>query len=360
MLSQLKAECGAQFTSKLEGMFADLDLSAQCLALFRESASSSADARQLSGDAFQLWLLTQGHWPQAQSPSDDTLRLPLELQPLQRSFASFYESHFQGRRLLWSHSLSRAVVAASFSPHGGGKPRVYDLDVTLFQAVALRCFSDAPDAQLTVAQVAQQTGLAPEEAKLCLLSFAAPLFPLPKAAGGGSSGVNKLLLRHGAADALAFSVNPQFESRLRRMKVPLPTAVRDAATGQTTTAGGAAAAQDESAQTLEEVFRERVYQCDAAIVRIMKARKRLQHNQLMVRACSLRSPSRCSRCFTLFTGGGHAAAAVPRAERRHQEAHRGADGARLPRARPGRHVLLQVPGLVPNSVPFVADNGHHS
>ncbi len=285
MLSQLKAECGAQFTSKLEGMFADLDLSAQCLALFRESASASADGRPQSGDAFQLWLLTQGHWPQAQSPSDDTLRLPLELQPLQRSFASFYEAHFQGRRLLWSHSLSRAVVAASFSPPGGGKPRVYDLDVTLFQAVALRCFSDAPDAQLTVAQVAQQTGLAPEEAKLCLLSFAAPLFPLPKPAGGASSsGANKLLLRHGAADALAFSVNPQFESRLRRMKVPLPTAVRDAATGLTTTAGGATAAQDESAQTLEEVFRERVYQCDAAIVRIMKARKRLQHNQLMVRA----------------------------------------------------------------------------
>lgn len=310
MLSQLKAECGAQFTSKLEGMFSDLDLSAQCLALFRENASASADAGQLNGDAFQLWLLTQGHWPQSQSPSDETLRLPRELQPVQCAFATFYESHFQGRRLLWSHSLSRAVVAASFSPPGGGKARVYDLDVTLFQAVALRCFSDVPGALLTVAQVAQQTGLAPEEAKLCLLSFAAPLFPLPKAAAGSSSsgsgsGVNKLLLRHGAADALAFSVNPQFESRLRRMKVPLPTAVRDAATGQTTTAGTAtSAAQDESAQTLEEVFRERVYQCDAAIVRIMKARKRLQHNQLMVSVSpfspsplspSSRSPSPCSQ-----------------------------------------------------------------
>lgn len=38
---------------------------------------------------------------------------------------------------------------------------------------------------------------------------------------------------------------------------------------------------EEVEKTHEEIFRERLYQVDAAIVRIMKTRKRLQHNVLM-------------------------------------------------------------------------------
>lgn len=37
MIGKLKAECGAQFTNKLEGMFKDVDLSRDVLASFRQS-----------------------------------------------------------------------------------------------------------------------------------------------------------------------------------------------------------------------------------------------------------------------------------------------------------------------------------
>ena len=37
MITKLKAECGAQFTNKLEGMFKDVDLSRDIMASFRTS-----------------------------------------------------------------------------------------------------------------------------------------------------------------------------------------------------------------------------------------------------------------------------------------------------------------------------------
>ena len=37
MIGKLKAECGAQFTSKLEGMFKDVDLSRDIMASFKSS-----------------------------------------------------------------------------------------------------------------------------------------------------------------------------------------------------------------------------------------------------------------------------------------------------------------------------------
>ena len=40
MISKLKAECGSQFTNKLEGMFKDMDLSRDIMASFRQSVSS--------------------------------------------------------------------------------------------------------------------------------------------------------------------------------------------------------------------------------------------------------------------------------------------------------------------------------
>ena len=39
MISKLKAECGSQFTNKLEGMFKDVDLSKDIMAAFSEVCS---------------------------------------------------------------------------------------------------------------------------------------------------------------------------------------------------------------------------------------------------------------------------------------------------------------------------------
>ena len=44
MISKLKAECGSQFTNKLEGMFKDMDLSRDIMASFKQSVSTANQA----------------------------------------------------------------------------------------------------------------------------------------------------------------------------------------------------------------------------------------------------------------------------------------------------------------------------
>ena len=61
----------------------------------------------------------------------------------------------------------------------------------------------------------------------------------------------------------SFSFNNGFTDRLRRIKISLPTI-------------------DEKARVVEDVDKDRRYAIDAAVVRTMKSRKVLQHQQLVL------------------------------------------------------------------------------
>lgn len=67
------------------------------------------------------------------------------------------------------------------------------------------------------------------------------------------------------------SFNNKFTDRMRRIKVPLPPV-------------------DEKKKVIEDVDKDRKHAIDAAIVRTMKSRKVLQHQQLVM---EVRSFSRC-------------------------------------------------------------------
>jgi len=65
--------------------------------------------------------------------------------------------------------------------------------------------------------------------------------------------------------------------------------------------------QEENVSTTERVFQDRQYQVDAAIVRIMKMRKTLTHNQLIAELYNqLKFPIQvrflldCYRCNSVF------------------------------------------------------------
>lgn len=54
-----------------------------------------------------MQVLTTGYWPTPQST--EGLALPEELRALQDRFNDFYTAKYQGRRLVWAHSLERSV-----------------------------------------------------------------------------------------------------------------------------------------------------------------------------------------------------------------------------------------------------------
>ena len=60
-----------------------------------------------------------------------------------------------------------------------------------------------------------------------------------------------------------FHFNESFTDKMRRIKIPLPP-------------------MDEKKKVMEDVDKDRRYATDAAIVRIMKTRKQMQHQQLVM------------------------------------------------------------------------------
>ena len=66
MLSKLKAECGAGFTSKLEGMFRDMELSKDINIAFKQHLDNitSADINKID---LTVSILSMAYWPTYQA-----------------------------------------------------------------------------------------------------------------------------------------------------------------------------------------------------------------------------------------------------------------------------------------------------
>lgn len=88
MISKLKTECGHQFTSRLEGMFKDIDLSREIAAQFKEFQSLRNSQTALPPSAtpaceLTVSVLTTGFWP---LPSQAPCILPVEAKGVTEEF----------------------------------------------------------------------------------------------------------------------------------------------------------------------------------------------------------------------------------------------------------------------------------
>jgi len=243
MISKLKAECGSQFTNKLEGMFKDIDLSRDIMGQFRTFAAASG--RVPDKTDMSVNVLTSGYWPTY--PIMDA-KLPEELHAYQEVFKEFYLSKHGGRRLVWYNTLGVCVLRAAF-PRGGK-----ELSVSLFQAIVLMLFNDTDS--LSLAEIAAATGIEDKELRRVLQSLAC--------------GKVRVLLKEPKGreveDGDVFTFNAAFHEKLYRIKI---NAIQLRET------------EEENKKTNDQVLQDRQYQIDAAIVRIMKTRKTLAHRLLI-------------------------------------------------------------------------------
>ncbi len=108
MIAKLKAECGYQFTSKLEGMFVDMSNSKGTMDEYRRTdmfASSCAALVEID-----VHMLTTGYWPlQALPPCV----LPAAVSSCCDLFTAFYLDKHSGRKLSWVMQLGSADIKVS-------------------------------------------------------------------------------------------------------------------------------------------------------------------------------------------------------------------------------------------------------
>lgn len=242
MINKLKQNCGFEYTSKLARMFSDISVSKELL----EKFDNSRQKQKGSDIDFNIMVLATGSWPL--QPPTTGFSIPKELASLEKRFRKFYLQEYSGRKLNWLHQLSKAEIRAKFNPESKTS---YLLQSSTYQAGILLQFNDQHQLSFDDLQVATQ--LTDPILRTTLLSLVRTnvLLAAPNEDLGRTH---------------TFTVNTQFKNK--RARVMINIAVRDTQ-------------KKESQETQKEVEEDRRLQIQAAIVRIMKMRKTLQHNQLM-------------------------------------------------------------------------------
>jgi len=235
MIAKLKMQCGTQFTSKMEGMISDLAVGSDM-----KSDFDSMFSKQNSKLDFSVQVLTAGFWPSYRSPD---IAVPEEMTKCMDLFKVWHDPRHAQRKLTWMYSLGGASVRATF-----GK-KVYDIQVTTLQAIALNTFNDGKT--FTFEELENTLNLEPEILKPLLHSLSCGKFKVISKTPAG----NKI------NNTDSFVVNSKFTCPTRKFRIPM--------------------ASLDATHSPKRVEEDRSFLIDACIVRTMKARKTMQHQQLI-------------------------------------------------------------------------------
>ncbi|XP_059495311.1 cullin-2 isoform X3 [Stegostoma tigrinum] len=245
MINKLKQACGYEFTSKLHRMYTDMNVSADLNNKFTATFLRQQDTVIDLGISFQIYVLQAGAWPLTQAPSS-TFAIPQELEKSVQMFELFYNQHFSGRKLTWLHYLCTGEVKMNYL----SKP--YVAMVTTYQMAVLLAFNNSEI--VTYKELEDSTRMNEKELTKTIKSL-----------------LDVKMINHDSnkedvdLDSV-FSLNMGFSSKRTKFKI---TTSMQKDTPQ------------EMEQTRSAVDEDRKMYLQAAIVRIMKARKVLRHNALI-------------------------------------------------------------------------------
>jgi len=248
MMAKLQQMCGLDYTTRMMKLFTDKNLSAEIAEQYRnhqEGKKGQVD--------FGIVALSKNHWPFERE--SDSFALPGKLEQSMKQFTSFYNTKYSGRKLELLLSKSKGEVICN------SLQRKYTFVVTTAQMAVLLCFNSVD--HIRFGQLRNKLVM---DAAL-LVKNLQPMVK-EKLLSVVDSDVRELPVD--VADEVVLKFNGSFSHK--KVKVDLTRFSR------TKDGAGRMTEDDEVAKQIE-MDRKNVVQ--AAIVRIMKMRKRMQHAQLM-------------------------------------------------------------------------------
>ncbi|ODH37684.1 hypothetical protein ACO22_02594 [Paracoccidioides brasiliensis] len=271
MIEKMKMEVGNTFTQKLEAMFKDMELSSGLTSKYANYISQQeSDSKRID---LEINVLTSTMWPMemmTNSNKDGSLATqctyPKNIELLKQSFEQFYLGQHNGRKLQWQSGMGTADIRATF-PRPNGKVARHDLNVSTYAMVILLLFNDlGADESLSFEEIQARTNIPTNELSRNLQSLAVA----PK-----TRVLKKEPMSKDVKSTDRFFFNEGFHSVYTKVKI-----------GVVSSAGNKVENKDERNETEKKMNDERGGGIEAAIVRIMKQRKKLSHTQLMTEVIS--------------------------------------------------------------------------
>ncbi|WFC99257.1 hypothetical protein MYAM1_002001 [Malassezia yamatoensis] len=247
MIAKLKVECGHGYVQKLQGMLNDMKLSQEVLNAFHKYMD-----REQKSLPFQLnvHVLTAIYWPIA--APQEKYQWPDQLQEACNTFEQYYFTRHRGRVLTWQPNLGSADIRVRF------RTRTHELSVSSFAMMVLLLFEKVEDdCALSFQDIQQSTHIGESDLQRTLQSLACAKYKILRKEPRGRD----------VCSTDVFYFNSAFTCPLARIKI-----AQVAAKVETPT---------ERKETTAKVEEERKNQVDACVVRVMKSRKTLSHNDLV-------------------------------------------------------------------------------
>eukprot|EP00485_Elphidium_margaritaceum_P010875 CAMPEP_0202690706 /NCGR_PEP_ID=MMETSP1385-20130828/5620_1 /ASSEMBLY_ACC=CAM_ASM_000861 /TAXON_ID=933848 /ORGANISM="Elphidium margaritaceum" /LENGTH=784 /DNA_ID=CAMNT_0049345997 /DNA_START=27 /DNA_END=2381 /DNA_ORIENTATION=+ len=249
-ISQLKLRCGAQFTSKLDGMIKDIGRSRDHELNFSRFLSKHKKNKPFAYE-FNCKVLTSGFWPSFhKNNAGDTannLLLPRSMKKVVDYFESYFKSLHQKRLLTWIHDLGTVSILAHFHA------KSVVLEVSTLQACMLLILNQIGN--IRIVDMTRMLGVDGNIIKKQLKPLCSKKYHV----------LNKSPLK-GYDVKHSIAMNEAWNPPNKRYRIPTGVHRMTAA---------------ERTEAEQQVFGDRRLMLEAAIVRIMKTRKSYKQSLLI-------------------------------------------------------------------------------